>query len=166
MQILHDMSTPASIARHPMHPMLIVFPITFFVAAPVLDIVHVATGNAMWGRVAFWDIVLGIVTALAAAVPGFIDYLSLTGRAARIATYHMALNLTVVAIFGSSLLLRGGAAQTALGGLTWLPVALSVAGALILTISGWLGGTLVYEHGVGVSAERTERDAINRRRAA
>ena len=109
------MSTPASIARHPVRPMLIVFPITFFVAAPVLDIIHLATGNAMWARVAFWDIVLGLVTALGAAVPGFIDYLSLTGRAARIATYHMALNLTVVGIFGLSLLLRGGAAQATRG---------------------------------------------------
>lgn len=158
------MSTPASIARHPVRPMLIVFPITFFVAAPVLDIIHLATGNAMWARVAFWDIVLGLVTALGAAVPGFIDYLSLTGRAARIATYHMALNLTVVGIFGLSLLLRGGAAQAALEDVTWLPVALSVVGALILAVSGWLGGSLVYEHGVGV--DRRDHDTLHRRRAA
>ncbi|MBI1734866.1 MAG: DUF2231 domain-containing protein [Candidatus Rokubacteria bacterium] len=160
------MSTPASIARHPVHPMLIVFPITFFVAAPVLDIAHLATGDAMWARIAFWDIVLGIVSALAAAVPGFIDYLSLAGRAARIATYHMVLNLTVVGLFGVSLLLRGGAAQTALAGLTWLPVALSIGAALILAVSGWLGGSLVYEHGVGVSRERDARETIGRRRAA
>lgn len=139
--------------------MLIVFPITFFVAAPVLDILHLATGKAIWGQIAFWDIVLGLVSALAAAVPGFIDYLSLTGRAARIATYHMALNLTVVAIFAVSLLLRARADQV-----TWLPAALTVAGALILAVSGWLGGTLVYEHGVGVERER--RDTIRPRRAA
>ena len=144
--------------------MLIVFPITFFVAAPVLDIVHAATGDAMWARLAFWDIALGIASALAAAVPGFIDYLSLTGRAARIATYHMALNLSVVAIFAASLLLRGDAAQSALGNPTWVPIALSVAGALILSVSGWLGGSLVYEHGVGVARDRS--DALTRRRAA
>lgn len=159
------MSTPASIARHPIHPMLIVFPITFFVVAPVLDIVNLATGDPAWARIAFWDILVGIVSALAAAVPGFVDYLSVRGPAGRIATWHMALNLTVVAIFVVSLLVRGTAAQASIGGLAWLPFALSLVGALVLTVSGWLGGHLVYVHGVGV--ERAQPAAtIERRRVA
>src|ERR1051325_2710623 len=105
------MSTPASIARHPIHPMLVGFPITFFVLAPVLDIIHVATGDALWARIAFWDIVLGVITGLAAAVPGFVDFLSLTGPARRFGTYHLTLNLAVVAMFVVNLFLRGDAAR-------------------------------------------------------
>jgi uncharacterized membrane protein len=52
----------------------------------------------------------------------------------------------------------------ALGGLAWLPAALSVIGALVLAVSGWLGGAFVYEHGVGV--ERDEPEPLHRRRAA
>lgn len=159
------MSTPASIRRHPIHPMLIVFPITFFMAAPALDIIHIATGDTLWATIAFWDIVLGVATALAAAVPGFVDYLSLHGRAARIATYHLVLNLTVVGLFVVNLFLRGEAARAWLGNAIWIPLAFSIGGALILAVSGWLGGHLVYVHRVGVS-EDTRDELAARRRAA
>jgi uncharacterized membrane protein len=160
------MSTPASIARHPIHPMLIVFPITFFVLAPILDVVHAATGNPAWARIAFWDIVLGIATALVAAVPGFIDYLSLRGPAARLATWHLALNLLVVAIFAANLFMRGDAVRGWGGDAgRWLPLALSVVGAVVLAVSGWLGGHMVYVHGVGVTREGRD-DLAQRRRAA
>lgn len=159
------MRTPASIARHPVHPMLIGFPVTFFTLAPILDLVAWATGDAMWARITFWDITLGIVTALAAAVPGFIDYLSLRGPAARTATYHMILNLIVVGMFGASLVFRGNAAQTWSGESTWAPFAFALGGTLILMVSGWLGGRLAYIHRVGVD-ETTARDIEERRRAA
>ena len=159
------MRTPASIARHPVHPMLIGFPVTFFTLAPILDLVAWATGDVMWETIAFWDIALGIVTALAAAVPGFIDYLSLRGEPARTATWHMTLNLIVVAMFGASLVFRGTAAQTWVGEATWVPFALAIGGALILMVSGWLGGRLAYIHRVGVD-EETARAAEERRRAA
>jgi uncharacterized membrane protein len=145
--------------------MLIVFPITFFMAAPALDVIHVATGDALWARIAFWDIVLGVITALAAAVPGFVDYLSLHGRAGLLATYHLVLNLTVVVLFGANLFLRGEAAQAWLGNAIWIPLALSIVGAVILGVSGWIGGHLVYVHRVGVSDDARD-EVAQRRRAA
>ena len=160
------MRTPASIAGHPIHPMLIAFPVTFFMAAPALDIVHIATGDPLWARIAFWDIVVGVVTALAAAAPGFVDFLSLRGRTRQLATYHMALNLAVVGIFAVNLFLRGEAASQWLGdSASWVPVALSLLGAVTLGISGWIGGHLVYVHGVGMSRE-TRDEVVPRRRAA
>jgi uncharacterized membrane protein len=145
--------------------MLIVFPITFFMAAPALDIIHVATGEPRWATLAFWDIVLGVVTALAAAVPGFVDYLSLRGRAGRLATYHLVLNLTVVGLFVANLFLRGEAAHAWLGNAIWVPLVLSLGGAVILGVSGWIGGHLVYVHRVGVS-EDAQDEVTRRRRAA
>src|SRR5437016_746357 len=95
------MSSPASIRSHPIHPMLIVFPIGLWVFSLVCDIVyHAGSHNEFWKAVAFYTMAGGIIGALLAAVPGFIDYLSLTDRRAKqIATTHMVLNLIIVVLF-------------------------------------------------------------------
>jgi len=155
------MSTPASIARHPVHPMLVGFPITFFVLAPVLDIIHVATGNPLWATIAFWDIVLGVVTGLAAAVPGFVDFLSLTGPVRRSATYHLALNLSVVAIFVVNLFLRGDAARYESNKVSTGQLVLSALAIGLLLVSGWIGGMLAYRFGVRVAAERDQAEGYS-----
>src|SRR5687767_1226650 len=102
------MKTRASIRHHPIHPMLIVFPIALWVGSLICDaIYHFGSGNLFWKDMAFYMIAGGIVGALAAAIPGFIDYLGLTERKARrIATIHMVLNLIVVALFIFNLGLR------------------------------------------------------------
>ena len=159
------MTTPASVARHPIHPMLVVFPIGLFVAAMVFDIVAATTGNPVWRVVAFWDIAAGIVGGLAAAVPGLVDYVSLNGRARRIATWHMLLNVVTIALFVVNWLLR------TTWGAQWippgsnLPMLLSILGVLLLGVSGWLGGHLVYVEGVGVERAHAD-DRFSRRRAA
>ena len=89
----------ARIGKHPIHPMLVVFPIGLWVAALVFDIVEMVTGNPLWRTLAFWNIVGGIVGALLAAIPGFLDYPGVKGREGRIATWHMILNLVAVALF-------------------------------------------------------------------
>ena len=72
------MQTPATIARHPIHPMLITFPVGLWIFSLVCDIVFLAGSHApVWETVAFYSMVGGILGALAAAVPGFIDLLSL-----------------------------------------------------------------------------------------
>src|SRR5215831_4724683 len=102
------MNTPASIRRHPVHPMLIAFPIGLWVFSLVCDVMYFAgPGNLFWENLAFYSMAGGIIGALLAAVPGFIDYLSLTDRTLKkIATTHMVLNLTMVALFIFNLGLR------------------------------------------------------------
>ena len=100
------MSYGVSVAKHPIHPMLVVFPLGLFFTATVFDIVTLMTGSSVSRTVAFYMILAGIIGGLAAAVPGFVDYLSLRGPAAVTATWHMALNLIVMAFFIVSLLLR------------------------------------------------------------
>jgi len=138
---------PATIAKHPIHPMLIVFPIGLWVFSLVADLIfRYGGGNPTWHDLAFYSMLGGLIGALAAAVPGLIDYFSLSESAAkRIATRHMTINLIVVALYGVNLWLRMGDRSAA----GW-PLALSVAGVVLLAISGWLGGELVYVHGVGV----------------
>jgi uncharacterized membrane protein len=144
------MHTPAKIAKHPIHPMLVAIPIGLWVFSLVCDVVYrFGGGNANWQLVAWYTMIGGIVGALLAAVPGFIDMLSLPRHVKRIALIHMAINLTVVALFVvNAWLRRGGVPDSAV----WL----SFIGVGLLAVSGWLGGHMVYVHGVAVEPERLD----------
>ena len=153
--------TSARIAKHPIHPMLVVLPLGLWVAALVFDVIYAITGQPIMRAAAFWNVGAGVVGALLAAIPGFVDWLSLTGRAARLGTYHMLLNLGAVAIFAVNWLVR-----TRVGGDSSLPLILSIVGVIGVGIAGWLGGELVYAHRVGVEEEEDRRTAARQRRVA
>jgi uncharacterized membrane protein len=144
------MSTPASVRNHPIHPMLVAFPIALWFTGVVFDVIGMVTGNSNAHVVAFYNIGVGIVCALAAAIPGFIDYLTLKGRAARVGTWHMILNLAAVALFTVSWTARTRWGAGLVGTDSWLPLLTGLLGLAVLTPAGWLGGSLVYEHGMGV----------------
>jgi uncharacterized membrane protein len=158
--------TRARIAKHPIHPMLVVFPIGLWVAALVFDIVHAFTGNPLWRTLAFWNIAGGIVGALAAAVPGLIDYREMQGRARRIANWHMALNFGVTGLFVVNWLLRTRWGEQFVSADSWIPLALSIIGNVVLAVSGWLGGEMVYVERVGVAEHRDAAADTPRRRIA
>jgi len=139
------MKTPASIAGHPIHPMLVAIPIGLWIFSLVCDLVHLFGGTGeSWKIVALYTLAGGIAGALLAAIPGLIDMLSLPWPVKRTALIHMWINLTVVALYAVNLWLRLQNTQNATG--VWL----SVAGIGLLVVSGWLGGKMVFEHGVGV----------------
>ena len=112
--------------------MLIAFPLGLFLAATAFDIVTLMTGSTVSRVVAFYMLVAGVIGGLAAAVPGFVDYLSLRGPAARIATWHMALNLAVMAFFIASLVLRTRWGEQWVPPGSSLPQALTILGSLVL----------------------------------
>ena len=143
------MNTPASIAGHPIHPMLVPIPIGLWIFSLVCDFVHAGGASGAWASVAFYTIGGGIVGALLAAVFGLVDLLSLPPGPRRTAIVHMALNLTIVVLYVVNFWLRFDAPQEP-GGLVWL----SLVSIVLLVISGWLGGKLVYELGVGVNERR------------
>jgi uncharacterized membrane protein len=150
------MNTPASIRSHPIHPLLNVFPIALWVFSLACDIIyHAGTHNIFWKDAAFYSIAGGIIGAVLAAIPGFIDYLSLTDPVVKsIATTHMVLNVITVAIFLFNLGIRYNASADA----EVFGVVLSVAAIACMSLAGWLGGSLVYQHHVGVSPRREERE--------
>lgn len=140
------MRTPASIARHPIHPMLVPIPIGLWIFSLVADLFHTGgSTNAAWTTVAFYCMGGGIVGALAAALPGLIDLLSLPPGPRKTAITHMTINLTVVVLYAINFWMRMPAPENP-GKLVWLSL-LSIG---LLTISGWLGGKMVYEHGIAV----------------
>ena len=141
------MRTPASIAGHPVHPMLVPIAIGGFILSFVFDIVRMTTGSVdPWATVAYYTMIGGIVGALVAAIFGFADLFSLpAGHTKNIGLTHMGINLGVVVLFICNAWMRH-AQPTSLSTPTWL----SLIAILMLVISGWLGGKMVYEAGVGV----------------
>jgi uncharacterized membrane protein len=150
------MNSPARIREHPIHPMLIVFPIGLSGFSLVCDIAyHAGSHSEFWNQAAFYSMAAGLIGALLAAIPGFMDYLSLTAPAAkRIATTHMVLNLAIVALY----LFNLGIRYNASAGSELFGVVLSLVAIGILSVSGWLGGSLVYVHHVGVATKREDRE--------
>jgi uncharacterized membrane protein len=142
------MRTPASIAGHPIHPMLVPIALGCWIFSFAADLIMLATGNANpWSTLAYYTMIGGILGALAAAVPGLVDLLSLpAGYTKSIAVKHMSINLLVVGIYIFNAWTRAGAQP----GASKLPLILSVVTILMLLVSGWLGGKMVYEAGVGV----------------
>ena len=144
------MASPASILKHPLHPMLIPFPIALWIFSLVCDVIYtMGWGGAVWNEMAFFTMAGGLLGALAAAVPGYLDYRSLTDPAVKkIGQWHMLINLSVVVLFAINLWLRMDTEPGAA-----LPVILSVLAIVMLSVSGWLGGHLVYVHGVAVEPQ-------------
>ncbi len=140
------MRTPASVARHPIHPMLVPIPIGLWLFSFVCDLLFTfGSGVSVWFTVAFYTMIGGVVGAVLAAIPGFIDMLSLAGSRKRIALAHMTINLVVVAlyVFNIGLRINGPGEHT-------VPLVLSAIAVALLAVSGWLGGHMVYVYRVAV----------------
>ena len=139
--------------------MLVGVPIGLWVFAVVADLVHLlGWSGPMWREVARYCIGGGIVGALLAAIPGIIDLTSITaGPVRKIALTHMTVNLIAVALFGLSLWLR---MSDPLGG--W-PAAEAQEQESEAGDGGWLGGELVFVHGMGVAAAEAKGNERARR---
>ena len=144
------MSTPASVANHPIHPILVGFPIGVWTFSVVADLIHhTGWGGPAWRAVAFYCVGAGIVAAVLAAVPGFIDLFSITdARVWRVGVFHMSANLLAVIVFALSFVLRW------VGRVDFLPVGISIVGLIALGVAGWFGGELVFVHNMGVTPPR------------
>jgi uncharacterized membrane protein len=96
----------------------------------------------------------GIIGGAMAAVPGLIDWLSLKDpEVVKIANWHARLNVIALLIFAASWYLRTTSGASLVSGSYTISVALSVIGVILIAISGWLGGELVFNHGVAVSRQ-------------
>lgn len=142
------MRTPANIAGHPVHPMLIVFPVGLLIFSLICDLIALPSSDPQtWHTVALYAMVGGFIGALLAAIPGFIDFLSITeDRVRKIAIMHMACNLIAVTLYAVNIWLRVNGSEV-----NGTPLVLSIIAVCLLGVSGWLGGAMVYKHGVGVN---------------
>jgi uncharacterized membrane protein len=153
------MSTRATIAGHPIHPMLVTLPIGLWIFSMVCDFVFIATDDSRWAVTAYFTLGGGIIGALLAAIPGLVDLLGLhDARAQRVGVIHLVLNLAIVAVQAVNFWLR---MVGPVGDIEVLPRAISIVAVAALIASGWLGGHLVHVFGVTQPAEPTERKAVH-----
>ena len=142
----HPRST-ARIGDHPIHPMLIPFPIVCFIGTLVTDIVYSRNLDAGWATASHWLLGIGLVMAALAAAAGLTDYLGDARlRGLGDALKHMLANVAAVVLEAVNLALRIHNNDFIASTGVWI----SAVVALILLYSGWKGGDLVFRHGVGV----------------
>jgi len=147
--MMHDNPrSTAVIGGHPIHPMLIPFPIALLVGSFVTDLLFLMTGDRGFATASSWLIGFGIGTALLAAVFGLIDFMG-DDRIRRLghALQHMMANVAAVVVAIINFIIRLDDPAGQIGN---LGIYLSGAVVLILIFSGWRGGDLVYVHKVGV----------------
>ena len=145
------MKSKAQVKGHPIHPMLVMFPVALFPVTLLFDLVYLWRGEALWWTMAFWIALLGVIGTGIAIIPGLIDYTAIPrgSEAKHVATLHMVNGLIILALTLGSVLTRdlGRTTHT----LTpWIPVGLLLLSNLLLGLQGWWGGELTYRHAVGV----------------
>lgn len=133
---------------HPVHPMLIVFPLGLFSTSMIFDTIHVMTKKKEFATASFWTLTAGVVGGLAAAPFGLLDWLAIPDntRAKNIGLIHGVGNALITGVFGLSWLLRRGKPEQPPAA----AIGLSLLGASAATYTAWLGGELVYRLRVGV----------------
>ncbi|HSA56827.1 MAG TPA: DUF2231 domain-containing protein, partial [Gemmatimonadaceae bacterium] len=143
------MESRARLLGHPIHQMLVVFPLGLLAGAAGFDVAHLLTGDGRWAETAWWLIGAGVVTALLAAPFGVIDWLAIPRktRAKRVGLVHAGMNLLALLLFAVSWSLRRENPAAP-------PVEALICSFLAVTgsmVAAWFGGELVDRLGIGVS---------------
>jgi uncharacterized membrane protein len=139
--------------------MLVAFPFALWTFSFISDAIYYFGGyNYVWNTVAFYTLAGGTAGGALAAVPGIIDYFSIRDKKAlSIAAWHARINALALLLFAGSVYLRTDRGSRTVDGSLTIPMLVSLLGVILIFVSGWLGGELVYRCGVGV-VERKEGD--------
>lgn len=164
------MYSKARVAGHPIHPMLVGFPIAFYTATVAMLLAYVGTREAFWYRVAMVANLAGIITAAIAVIPGAIDLFSLpaTSRARATGLKHAGFNLLSTGLFAVTafLLYRSWTHRVMVDGEylfdATIPLAMSVVAWVSMVIAGSLGWTLVQTYHVGIKPALIRPDRPSR----
>jgi uncharacterized membrane protein len=144
-------ATPSSMAvgGHPIHPMLVNFPIAYLFGSLPADFAFFLTGDPFWARLAFWLIVAGLAMGALAALFGTLDFLFVKEVRRHTSSWtHFLMGVTLLAIAAANMWMRLPDAEQAV-----LPWGLFLSGVTAVAIgaTGWMGGKLVFDHNVGRS---------------
>jgi uncharacterized membrane protein len=145
--------------KHPLHPMLVHIPTALWPAALLFDILTtLGIGGNGLVRTSFYAILFGLLVTVLAVPTGIADWWDIKKEkpAWKLGLYHMVLNLVATVIWAINLALRGGSALEAASVAT-LPLILSMVGTLLLFVSGYLGGRMIYDHGTSIARLSKEK---------
>jgi len=141
-------TSTVSVAGHPAHPVLIVFPVAFLVGAAGTDIGYWLTSDPFWARASLWLIGAGFGAGILAAITGFLDFFKIKRVRDRSAGWlHMGGNVAALVLSLINLVLRQGNPAEPI---VFTGLAISVVVATLLGITGWFGGELSFRHKIGV----------------
>lgn len=145
----HDKPIPSKVAimQHPLHPMVVVFPIAFLMGTFVTDAVFWWRGDAFWAQMSFWLATAGFVMGVLAALLGMADFFQMREVRRHVAGWsHFIAGIMALALAGTNVGLRW---DDPVG--TALPWGIFVSAVMVLVVgvTGWLGGTLTFRHGIG-----------------
>jgi uncharacterized membrane protein len=141
----------AAIAGHPLHPLLVTFPIAFLVGALLSDLAYQATGDVFWARASIWLIGAGLAFGVLAALTGLIDFVGSDRiRSLSLAWYHFIGNALALILSAISFYLRFFDEAAVV---TVTELLLSILVVVIFAVTGWLGGEMVFRHGAGMMGE-------------
>jgi uncharacterized membrane protein/nitrite reductase/ring-hydroxylating ferredoxin subunit len=142
------MRSIAHFKSHPLHPMLIAFPVAFFTGSLLADAAGWQLSKPELWQTGYWLQIAGIAFGLIAGFAGFMDYIAVVppdSTAKKRAAKHGILNVIVIAIFSFTWFYRRNPGSSVM-----IVIALDVIGVILLSASGWLGGTLVYRNQIAV----------------
>lgn len=151
--------TLVAFARHPLHPMLVTFPIAFLIGALGSDLAFWQTEDTFWARVSLWLLGAGWVTGLVAGLAGTVELLCVSGIRRRPASWnHFVVAVMLLAVAFINWFSR---LSDPIGTVLPLGVTLSGLGAMLVGAAGWLGGNLVFEHQIAIGQEDADDDDID-----
>ncbi|HVJ51149.1 MAG TPA: DUF2231 domain-containing protein [Aliidongia sp.] len=139
----------ARLAGHPIHAMLVPFPIACFVGTFITDLAYWRTAAVMWETFSIWLLAAGLIMGGFAALAGLVDLFgSRRTRALPVAWLHMLGNLLILGLSLINAFVHSRDGYTAV-----VPTGIVLSGlvVLLLLFTGWMGGTMVYRHRVGVA---------------
>lgn len=141
-------TSSVAVAGHPLHPVLVLFPVAFLVGAAGTDIGYWLTSDPFWARASVWLIGVGFAAGILAAITGFLDFFKVKRVRDRSAGWlHMGGNVAVMVLSLINLVLRQGNPAEPI---VYTGLAISVVVATLLGITGWFGGELSFRHKIGV----------------
>ncbi|CAA9537458.1 MAG: hypothetical protein AVDCRST_MAG91-3515 [uncultured Sphingomonadaceae bacterium] len=157
---IRGLPSTAAVAGHPIHPMIIPYPIAFLTSALATDIAARRTGDAFWSRASKILIGAGILSGLAAGAVGAIDYYTIRrAREKTVGKLHAYGNPLALGLAAINLAVRRNKDGEAPAGGT---VALTGATAALLGVTGWAGAELSYRHMVGVAGHGDQHDHMEK----
>ncbi|HLD99755.1 MAG TPA: DUF2231 domain-containing protein [Bdellovibrionota bacterium] len=153
--------------RHPLHPLLVHLPVGLWIGSLIFDIIFLASGNANLAIASYYSMLIGIIAVALAAPTGLADYVTIPAntRPKRLATTHMIMNVGITVLYLINLIVRRSAEGGVPTFVTTGQFIFSIICVVLLGISGYLGGLLVYNYGVGYR-KPSETDFGEGRRAA
>jgi uncharacterized membrane protein len=144
------MEAKARLLGHPIHQMMIVLPLGLLIGGWLFDLGCTFLGRPLLGEIGFWNTAAGILSGLAAAVFGLIDWVAIPAgtRAKAVGLWHAGANVVMLVLFAATVYLRRGAPGHSPNTTT---LVLATAAIAFGGVSGWLGGELVNRLGIGVT---------------